>query len=343
VTPGQPNTSGALRFARVYRALLPFLGLAVVLLVFLLVDLFANRGVQKFNEMMSQGNLLMVANQSVIVALGALGMTLVIINGGIDLSPGSSIALSTVVIALCLKSGFDSSVALLAGLGTGAAIGLLNGVIITRLKIVPFIATLGMMSIARGLAKVMSGEEKISISVEDGAGADAQGVWLTDMLYGEGIGPFSSGIITLVALAIILWAVLKYTVFGRYVFAIGSNETAARLCGLRVEGQKTLVYMLAGFFFGAAAIMEFSILNNGNPGTAVGKELDIIAAVVIGGGSLSGGKGSVLGSLVGAYIISLLRNGCVIYDIPNPVQEIVTGVIIVAAVSIDQLLVRRRS
>ena len=352
MTPSHPTKAGALRFAQVYRALLPFLSLAVVLLVFLLTDLFTNGGIQKFGEMMSPGNLMLVANQNVIVALGALGMTLVIINGGIDLSPGSSIALSTVVIALCLKSGFGSSAALLAGLGTGAAIGFLNGVIITRFKIVPFIATLGMMSIARGLAKVMSGEEKISITnvnpnpltgAPQGDGGEDSKIWLTDMLYGEGIGPFSSGIVTLAVLAIALWAVLRYTVFGRYVFAIGSNETAARLCGLRVEGQKTLVYMLAGLFFGAAAIMEFSLLGNGDPSTAVGKELDIIAAVVIGGGSLSGGKGSVLGSLVGAYIISLLRNGCVLYDIPNPVQEIVTGVIIVAAVTIDQLLLRRRS
>ena len=200
-------------------------------------------------------------------------------------------------------------------------------------KIVPFIATLGMMSIARGLAKLFSGEQKIS----------APETWLNELLYGEGLGLFTRGVIILVVLAIILWAVLKFTVFGRYVFAIGSNETAARLCGLRVEGQKVLVYMLAGLFFGAAAVMEFSTLGNGDPSTAIGKELDIIAAVVIGGGSLSGGKGSVVGSLVGAYIISLLRNGCVLYDIPNPVQEIVTGVIIIAAVAIDQLLLRRRS
>ena len=333
LTPGPGSKTGSLKFARIYRALLPFLSLAVVLLVFLLADLFTNGGVEKFSEMMNPLNLMLVANQNVIVALGALGMTLIIINGGIDLSPGSSIALSTVMIALCLESGYDPAVALLAGLATGAAIGLRNGAIITRFKIVPFIATLGMMSIARGLAKLMSSEQKIN----------APETWLNELLYGAGLGPFSRGLIALVVLALLLWAILKFTVFGRYVFAIGSNETAARLCGLRVEGQKMLVYMLAGFFFGAAAVMEFSTLGNGDPSTAIGKELDIIAAVVIGGGSLSGGKGSVLGSLVGAYIISLLRNGCVLYDIPNPVQEIVTGVIIVAAVSIDQLLVRRRN
>ncbi len=338
LTPGDLTKSGALRFARVYRALLPFLSLAVVLLVFFAVDLFANGSLNNFFAMMSPQNLGIVATQNTIIALGALGMTLVIINGGIDLSPGSSIALSTVVIALCLEGGCGPSVALLAGLGTGAAIGLVNGLVITRFKIVPFIATLGMMSIARGLAKLFSSEQKIS----------APETWLNELLYGElpyglGLGLFTSGVIVLVALAVILWAVLKFTVFGRYVFAIGSNETAARLCGLRVEGQKVLVYMFAGLFFGAAAVMEFSTLGNGDPSTAIGKELDIIAAVVIGGGSLSGGKGSVVGSLVGAYIISLLRNGCVLYDIPNPVQEIVTGVIIIAAVAIDQLLLRRRS
>ena len=153
-----------MKFALIYRPLLPFFSLAVVLLVFLLADLLTNGGVKKFSAMIDPGNLMMVANQNVIIALGALGMTLVIINGGIDLSPGSSIALSTVVIALCLKNGLGSAAALLAGLGTGAAIGLLNGVIITRFKIVPFIATLGMMSIARGLAKLVSGEQKISIT-----------------------------------------------------------------------------------------------------------------------------------------------------------------------------------
>ena len=146
-------TPGAVRFARIYRALLPFLSLAVVLLVFLLVDLFTNGGMRNFIKVMNPENLMLVANQNVIIALGALGMTLVIINGGIDLSPGSSIALSTVVIALCLKSGFSSSVALLAGLGTGASIGLLNGAIITRFKIVPFIATLGMLFIGSGAAR----------------------------------------------------------------------------------------------------------------------------------------------------------------------------------------------
>ena len=332
MTPGNLTRPGSLQFARVYRALLPFLSLVVVLIVFLLVDLFSSGGLENFIRLMSPGNLVLVANNNVIIALGALGMTLVIINGGIDLSPGSSIALSTVVIALCLKSGLDPFIALLAGLGTGTAIGLLNGVIITRFRIVPFIATLGMMSIARGLAKLISREQKIS----------APPTWL-NMPLGEIYEPFSRGILALVLLSVVLWAVLKYTVFGRYVFAIGSNEIAARLCGLRVEGQKVLVYMLAGLFFGAAAVMEFSKLTNGDPSTAIGKELDIIAAVVIGGGSLSGGKGSVLGSLVGAYIISLLRNGCTLYRIPNSVQEIVTGVIIVAAVSIDQLLLRRRN
>ena len=333
LTPGDLTRSGALRFARIYRALLPFLSLAVVLLVFFAVDLIANGSLNNFLAMMSPANLGIVATQNTIIALGALGMTLVIINGGIDLSPGSSIALCTVVIALCLEAGSGPSVALLAGLATGAAIGLVNGLVITRFKIVPFIATLGMMSIARGLAKLLSSEQKIS----------APETWLNELLYGAGLGLFTRGVIILVVLAVILWAVLRFTVFGRYVFAIGSNETAARLCGLRVEGQKVLVYMLAGLFFGAAAVMEFSTLGNGDPSTAIGKELDIIAAVVIGGGSLSGGKGSVVGSLVGAYIISLLRNGCVLYDIPNPVQEIVTGVIIITAVAIDQLLLRRRS
>jgi len=149
------------------------------------------------------------------------------------------------------------------------------------------------------------------------------------------------GVWLMIALAVVLAVCLRYTVFGRHVFAIGSNEATARLCGVRTKRVKVIVYMLAGLFCGLSGVMEFSRLTVGDPTVAVGLELDIIAAVVIGGGSLSGGEGSILGSMIGVFIMAFLRNGCTMMGWPNYIQEIIIGVIIVAAVSLDQLRHRR--
>jgi len=280
-------------------------------------------------------NFRIVAVQTVIVALAAMGMTLIIISGGIDLSVGSVIALVTVSTALALQHGWPPILAALVGVLTGATCGLLSGCFITGLRIVPFIATLGMLGIARGVAKYLAAEQKI----------DAIPGWLAQLM--TKFPPWDwlalpVGVWLMAVLAVVMGLMLRYTVFGRYVFAIGSNEATARLCGINVGRTKICIYALAGLFTGLAGIMQFSRLTVGDPTVAMGKELDVIAAVVIGGGSLSGGQGSILGTMIGAFIMGFLRNGCDAIRVPNFVQEIIIGVIIIAAVAVDQFRQRRR-
>jgi ribose transport system permease protein len=305
----------------------PFLGLILVIAIFSLLPEVQDR-------FLRLGNFKSVATQSVIVALGALGMTLIIISGGIDLSAASNIALSSVIAAYAVNVGLPPLVAVGAGILTGGAVGFVNGTLITRLRVVPFIITLGMMGIARGLAKMIARNQKI----------DAPLTWVNELM-AKSPRPswllMSPGIWIMAVFAVLMAFVLRSTVFGRHVFAIGSNEATARLCGIRTDRAKVAIYTIAGLFCGLSGVMEFSRLTVGDPTVAVGLELDIIAAVVIGGGSLSGGEGSILGTLVGVFIMSFLRNGCTMMGWPNYIQEIIIGVIIVVAVSLDQVRHRR--
>ena len=274
----------------------------------------------------------MVLTQTVIVGVGALGMTLIIISGGIDLSVGSVIALASVTTALMLRSGGSVTVAVLVGTLTGAAVGLLNGALVVSLRIVPFIATLGTLGIARGVAKILSSERTVNPSRESFQG-------LSEVMAFERNTPIwdlPAGVWILFGLGILVSLILYFTLFGRFTFAIGSNEATARLCGVPVSWCKVGLYTLCGALTGVSGVLLFGQLTIGDPTSAVGKELDIIAATVIGGGSLSGGQGSVLGSLIGAFIMSLLRNGCLMMEWPNPIQEIVIGAIIILAVAFDQ-------
>ena len=274
-------------------------------------------------------NRVTVLTQSVIVVCGALGMTLIIVSGGIDLSVGSQIALSTVVIARALESGASPGTAAVAGVVTGAACGLVNGLLITRLKLVPFIITLGTLLIFRGTATGMANEQKI----------DAPITWLNSLLSKFPDPPWllvAPGVWIALALSVLTAVALRNTVLGRHMFAIGSNENTARICGVRVERTKLWIYTLGGLLTGVAGTMQFSRLTVGDPTAARGMELDIIAAVVIGGGSLSGGEGSVVGSVAGAMLMAVIRNGLSMKGVPNYVQDILTGSIIVAAVAIDR-------
>jgi ribose transport system permease protein len=307
--------------------LAPFLGLILVLVIFSSIPDVQSR-------FLRAANLKSVATQSVIVALGALGMTLIIISGGIDLSAASNIALSSVVTAYAINAGLPPLLAIVLGMATGGLVGFINGSLITGLRLVPFIITLGMMGIARGVAKWMAGNQKI----------DAPLTWVNELM-AKSPQPswllLAPGVWLMIFLAVAMAVLLRYTVFGRHVFAIGSNEATARLCGVRTKRAKIIIYSLAGLFCGLSGVMEFSRLTVGDPTVAVGLELDIIAAVVIGGGSLSGGEGSILGSMIGVFIMSFLRNGCTMMGWPNYIQEIIIGVIIVAAVSLDQIRHRR--
>ena len=300
----------------------PFIGLILVIVIFaVLTDSPA--------RYLSLNNLRIVLAQTVIVAIGAIGMTMIIVSGGIDLSVGSAIALSSVVTALALRAGWSPVTAIIAGILVGGLIGLANGLVITGLRVVPFIATLGMLGIARGVAKWVAEQQTVSIPqtwVNDLAVAIPTSSWL----------PMAPGVLVALLLAVLTAVVLRNTVFGRRVFALGSNESAARACGIPVERLKIWIYSLAGLYFGLAGVMQMSRLRQGDPTVAVGVELDIIAAVVIGGGSLSGGEGSILGSIVGALIMAFLRNGCQQMVWPPYIQEIIIGAIIVIAVAIDR-------
>jgi ribose transport system permease protein len=279
---------------------------------------------------LSGANFKIILTQTVIVAIGTLGMTLIIVSGGIDLSVGSVVALTSVVGATSLVKGYGALAATGLIIAVGVAVGLINGVAIGGLRMMPFIVTLGMMGVGRGVAKWLSGSQTVSApeSTLDNLMAQNQ----PDRLF-----PLPQGVWITVGLAIVMALVMRNTVFGRYVFAIGANEAAARLSGIRVRLHKAFIYGVAGFFFGVAGLMQLSRLSQGDPTVAIGLELDIIAAVVIGGASLSGGTGSILGSMIGALIMAVLRNGSNQMGWPTYMQEIIIGIVIIIAVAVDKL------
>jgi ribose transport system permease protein len=307
-------------------------GLIAIVILFTIL-LGATRGL----SFADPANLETIFRQTTIVAVAALGMTIVIVSGGIDLSVGAIIAFATVVIAAFLRAGAPPAIAALAGVVAGVGCGALNGLLVTRLKVVPFIVTLGTMLVVRGIAKGLAHDQKI----------DAPKSWLNELLARLPADRewmlFPPGVWMLFILAFAVGALLLYTRLGRHIFAVGSNEEAARLCGVSVPRVRLAVYVLGGLFAGIAGLMQFSRLTVGDPTGATGLELNIIAAVVIGGGSLAGGQGSVLGCLIGALIMQVLQSGCSQMGWPNWVQEIVTGAIIVVAVTLDRFRHGRRA
>jgi ribose transport system permease protein len=306
----------------------PFLGLVLVIATFTLLS-------DSPGSYLAVRNLRIVLSQTVIVALGAIGMTMVVIGGGIDLSVGSVIALTSVITAVVLRDGGSPWTAVLAGVAVGGLVGVINALAITRLKVVPFIATLGMLGVARGAAKWVAGQQTVNVPatwVNELAVTFPSPEWLV-------VAP---GVWLALALAVLIAVVLRNTVFGRRIFALGSNEAAARACGIATDRLKVWMYSLAGLFFGLAGVTQMSRLRQGDPTVAIGTELDVIAAVVIGGGSLSGGEGSILGAMVGALIMAFLRNGSQQMGWPNYIQEIIIGVIIVLAVALDRYRSRAR-
>lgn len=299
----------------------PFLGLIAVVVLFAIITP---------NGFLSGLNAKTVATQTVIVGLSAIGATFVIRSGGIDLSVGSTIALASVVTALAMDSGMAEIPAAGLGVLSGAAVGLVNGGLITRFALPPFIVTLGTLGAARGVAKWLGKEQTVDAPPgfwQDAMTKSPDPAWLV-------VAP---GVWVTVVVALAAALVMRRTVFGTWTTAIGSNEGTARLCGVPVMRTKVAIYVLAGAAAGLAGVFQFGRLGLGDPTTALGKELDVIAAVVIGGASLSGGSGTILGAMIGALLMGTLANGCDLAGVPNYVQEIVIGGIIVGAVALDGL------
>ena len=308
------------------KAIRPFVGLFVVLLLFAMDS-------ELRSVIFKGGNFKTILTQTVIVAIGAMGMTMVIVSGGIDLSAGSVVALCSVVTARLIEQGHGFVAVLALTVLIGGLVGLANGGIITTVRMMPFIVTLGMMGIARGISKWLANNQTVNPEQP----LESVNRLMDNSQSPRTFFPLPDGVWLALGLAVVMAVVLRSTVFGRYVFAIGSNEDTARLCGIRVNFNKVIIYALAGAFFGLAGVMQFSRLTQGDPSVAIGLELQIIAAVVIGGASLSGGAGSIPGSVIGAFMMACLANGSSIKDWPNYMQEIIIGVVIILAVGMDKV------
>jgi ribose transport system permease protein len=321
--PDAPAESSSRQWSSSIGTLGPIIGLFFV---------FALFSVLQPRNFLSLENLQIILLNTAVVGTAALGSTIIIISGGIDLSVGSNIAMCTVVIAICRRHDLSPMLAVLCGIASGATVGLLIGVLVTQLKLSSFIVTLGLWGAVRGFAKWLAG----GTTIYEPSG------WVSSLLHMLGPGQrwmiVPPGVWLLIVLTFFVAGILHFTRFGRHIFAIGSNEQTARLCGVPVGRTKLLIFIFATFFAGIAGVLQFSYLNNlGDPTTANGYELNAIAAVVIGGASLSGGKGSVFGTLVGALLMSMVTNGCSqLPTVSNAVQDMVTGGIIVAAAAFDR-------
>lgn len=268
----------------------------------------------------------------------ALGVTFVIITAGIDLSIGTVMTFSAVMTGVFITMWkLPIPVGVLGGLLAGGACGLVSGVLIAKMKIPPFIATLGMMMVTKGLSLVISGLKPIYFNDTPIFNQIAMGSILGDIVPGFSI---PNAVLILFGAAIIASLVLTKTILGRYTCAIGSNEEATRLSGVNVDRWKIAIYTLCGLFAGLAGVIMASRLNSAQPALGYGYELDAIAAAVIGGTSLSGGEGTIVGTIIGAFIMSVLTNGLRILSVPQEWQMVVTGGIVIAAVYAD--ILRRR-
>ncbi len=322
----------------------PLFALIIIAIIFTVADIAFSEG--RFHSMR---NLRVMLSSASLIAVPAFGMTLIIIAGGIDLSAGTALTLCGTVLALQLKNSSVSAtepgfltvllIALLLTVATGCLCGLFNGLLISATRVVPFIVTLGTMTIFLGLGQILAGESTIYAPRENIPG------WLEHLCYtGSKLENYlipglaiPTSVLLAGGLAILVDLLTRFTVFGRNLFAIGSSESTARLCGINVPSSIVAIYTLAGFFIAIGGLLYYADVKNGNPSDGSGKELEIIAAVVLGGGSLSGGRGSIFGTMIGALIITVIRSGCAQLSIPNTYTHIIIGMIIIIAVIVDQL------
>lgn len=302
-------------YGKMLKKLGPLLGFIILCIVLSVVS----------EQFLTVGNLLNVTRQVSINAVIAVGMTLVILTGGIDLSVGSIVALSGSVAAGLLVGGMGIVPAVLAGLLLGTFIGMMNGILITYGKIPPFIATMGMMTIVRGYTLVYTDGRPIT-GFSEGFRAIGGGY----------IGSIPIPVVIMVAVFVIAWLILKKNRFGRYIYAIGGNEEAARLSGIHTTRNLIGVYSIAGLLAAMSGIILASRLNSAQPTAGMAFEMDAIAAVVLGGTSLAGGRGTIVGTLVGALIIGVLDNGLNLLNVSSFYQQVAKGVVILLAVLMDR-------
>lgn len=316
--------------------------LSAILTLFLLVIGFSLASPQ----FLSVNNSMTIVLQTSVIGILGIGMTMVIITGGIDLSVGSVLALSGVVTGFAVKAGIPVVPAMLAGVAAGAACGAFNGFVITKMRIPPFVATLGMMLIARGLALQLTGARPIS-GLGDAFGRLGNGTLFRvaetmpngfPRVIFPGI-PYPA--VLLLVVAVIAAYILRRRQIGRHIYATGSNEEAARLSGVRTNHAKLYAYTMSGALAGLAGNVLMSRLVTAQPSEGVMYELDAIAAAVIGGASLSGGVGGVTGTMIGAFIIGILRNGLNMSGVSAFIQQILIGFVVIGAVWIDQMRNRR--
>lgn len=300
--------------------LLPFLTLAALFIALSIAS----------PHFLTAVNLSSVARQTAVINVMALGMTLVIIAGGIDLSVGSILAMSGLLGTMAMAAGASILTGIVVGIVAGAFWGLVNGVLTTKLKIAPFIVTLGTMGIVRGLALIISNGLPVH-NVPPGFSFLGDGV-----LFGV---PFALWLV--LGSAALVHVMLEYTRMGRYAFAIGSNPDAALYAGIPVSFHTAAVYTVCGLLTGLAGMIEASRLMTGQPTAGMTYELQAIAAVVIGGGSLRGGEGSVVGTLIGGFIMGLLSNGSDLLGISPYLQQAIIGAVIILAVAVDELRKRK--
>ncbi|MCT1398906.1 ABC transporter permease [Paenibacillus sp. p3-SID867] len=283
-------------------------------------------------------NIVGILLSTAVIGVLALGSTFVIITGGIDLSVGTVMTLSGVMTGVCITFwGLPVPVGIFGGILTGALCGLLSGTAVAKMKIPPFIATLAMMMIAKGLALIISGAKPVYFNDAEIFAEVSQGSVLGWLIPGLDI---PNAVVIFFIAAVVGYLILSKTIIGRYNFALGSNEEATRLSGVNVGFWKIVIYTLTGAFTGLAGVMMASRLNSANPALGAGYELEAIAAVVIGGTSLSGGKGTIIGTVIGALIMSVLTNGLRILSVPQEWQTVVVGFVIILAVYAD--ILRRR-
>jgi len=313
-----PAKSGRDRI--VLQRLLPFLSLIILFVALAIAS----------PHFLTSTNLSSVVRQTAVINIMALGMTMIIITGGIDLSVGAILAMGGLLGAMAMEKGASIPVGVLVGIITGLVCGLANGIMITQLRVAPFIVTLGTLGIFRGTTLIISN------------GLPVHRIPQQFSFLGEGnlLGvPFVLWI--LVACAVVTHVILEHTRLGRYTFAIGSNREAAVYAGIPVKFHTTAVYAIGGMLTGLAGMIEASRLMTGQPTAGQGYELQAIAAVVIGGGSLQGGEGSVIGTLIGAFIMGLLSNGSDLLGVSPYLQQAIIGAVIILAVTLDEVRKRR--